>query len=91
MATQVLAVDAGAGSSADIALDAGEDALVCLNDARGPKVSPAALVAIELKDADGAYWRIDTLTGRDPSRIVSGPATVRFSRIGPASCGVFRA
>lgn len=89
MPTNVLTTGTTNTSSSDVVVTAGTVLTVCLKDAGGPDVASGARVDIELKDDAGAYFRFATLTPNNPALVLSGPGTYRFTRYGPASCGVF--
>lgn len=89
MPTELLAVGTTAASSTDLVVEAGEPVTVCLKDAAGPRLDNAARVHIEIKDDDGQYIYVETLTGSRPALVLFGAGTYRCSRQAGASCGVF--
>jgi cytochrome oxidase Cu insertion factor (SCO1/SenC/PrrC family) len=91
MATEVLAVNTTAANSSDVTIAAGDQLTVSLKDAAGPTVGLAARVDIQLKDDDGEYFTVATLSGGKPSLVIVGAGTYRFSRAAGTSCGVFSA
>lgn len=91
MPTEILAVGSADANSADVVIATGASLTVALKDAAGPVVEQGVIVDILLKDDDGVYFRIDTLTASKPAVVVSAAGTYRFSRRNKAgkSCGVF--
>jgi hypothetical protein len=80
MATELLAVASGAANSADIVVADGSSAVVFLKDADGGGLPYRALVYVEIKDDDGFYTTVYSLTDEDPGRVLNGPATYRLRR-----------
>lgn len=89
MATEILAVDDTQADSDDQVVASGNSLTVCLKNAVGLDVSPYAEVSIQLKDDDGLYFTVATLTGQYPATVITGAGTYRFSRKEGAACGVF--
>ena len=80
MPTQLLAVAAGAATSADVTVAAGASTTVILKDAAGPFVNFRARGFIEAKDDAGQYFVFKELNCADPGCVVNGPITFRFRR-----------
>jgi hypothetical protein len=91
MATEVLAVGTTAASSSDVTIASGDQLTVCLKDAAGPTIGAGARVDVQLKDDDGEYFTIATLSNARPGLVITGAGTYRFSRVAGTSCGVFSA
>lgn len=90
MPTQILAIGTTALDSADQVVSAGTPLTVCLKDANGPTLDPAARVDILLKDDAGQYFQIDSLIATTrPALMIVAPGTYRFSRPAGPACGVF--
>jgi hypothetical protein len=80
-AAEVLAPGSTAASSADIVVAA--YTLICLKGS-GNGIPPGAKsqVVVELKDEDGFYWPIGSLTGVGPlSMLLEAAATYRVTRV----------
>lgn len=86
MPTERLAVGTDGEDSADFTVAANEEATVCLKDAEGPVVS--GRVDIMLKDDDGQYFTVDSLTAQQPALVLTA-GTWKFRRVQGGSCGVF--
>jgi hypothetical protein len=82
MATQLLATGTSAASTSDVAVAAGTPVTLFLKVTGNIPVDANVTVraTIEIKDSDGSYHEVGSLTGQDPVRVVDGPCTVRVSR-----------
>jgi hypothetical protein len=91
MPTEILAVGTSEIASGDVTIAAGDSLTVALKDATGPVVASGCIVDIQLKDDDGQYYTIDTLSVHKPAVVISAAGTYRFDRKNRAgaSCGVF--
>lgn len=86
-AAEVLAPGSTAASSADIVVAA--VTLLCLKGSAN-NVGPGELAqaVVELKDEDGFYWPIATLTGIGPrSVLLEAAATYRITRVAAVASG----
>lgn len=91
MATELLATGTSAATSSDLVLASGETAVIFLKSAVTDG-DGSAVVLIQLKDSGGNYNTVGQLTvaRQGNAKLLSGPATYRFSRPLGASVGVER-
>lgn len=87
MATELLAANTTAASSADFTLAAGESATLALKGADAGSFETDA-VLVEIKDDAGGYWLVGEL---NKPQVISGAGTYRVRRLaGRGNVGVFR-
>jgi hypothetical protein len=93
MATEILAVGTSAANSSEVTVAAGAPVTVSLKDVAGVgAVPPSALMTINLKDDDGAFFEVGRLTAQIPATVLVGPGVYRLSRpAGNSACGAFSA
>lgn len=90
MPSEILAVGTTAANSTDQVVSAGTPLTVCLKDSAGPSSGNNAEVEILLKADNAEYFKVASLTSREPALMIVAPGTYRFSRIaGRDACGVF--
>lgn len=86
MATELIATGSTAVNSSDVVVAAGTPVTVSL---KGVADGQARVVVILKDDAGGYTNLVGALTASQPSAVISGPGTYRFTRIAGATCGVF--
>lgn len=80
MATEILASGTAAGGSTDVAVTAGTPVTIFLKVATDVPVPSQADCDVQQKDSGGKYHTIGKLTGREPSKVITGPGTFRVYR-----------
>lgn len=87
MPDNVLTTAATAGTSSDVVVT--DPVTLHLKDAEGDNVPSNAVVYLEIKDDQGQYFRVDTLSKAKPGVVVVGPGTYRVNRPAGPAVGVF--
>lgn len=86
MATEILPVSSVHAASSDVVIDA--PTTVALKGLADNVIDENAMVSIEIKDDDGKYFQVDSLTDVDNAKVITGAGTYRFVR-NRGTCGVF--
>jgi hypothetical protein len=82
MSTEILAAGTTAADSSDVVVTAGTPVTVFLKKPTSGPVSSDADFDIKIKSTGaGTYHTIGKLKGREPSIVLDGPGTYRFSRV----------
>jgi hypothetical protein len=94
-AAELIPTGTGAANSADIEVTIDAPITVCLKDAAAPDLPGDCQVDITIKDDDGQYFQIGSLTNdsvQSRALVLTGPGTYRLSRTADSqSCGAFSA